>query len=407
MPTPFNGSLRSSEIFGAIYNMILAQEVFADNVKSTSSKLVDRAKVDVGLYGDTKLYYFTDVLKTHTWGDSSQANGYGLATEASNLLSLDRPSAPFCQPVVIDTFKQIRITVDDYLSKRAWADEYAFAQFNSVLLGWLSTTRKVYESTLYNSFIGKTESAINGQTVTLTAPTASATQTEPDVEAYNRLYAEAVAEGIANEMIVLTDINRVNDLAYMRSWDYDDLVVVWNSAVAEKLKRVDMPTIFHKDGLIEKFEEVVLPERYFSTPASASVTVANYIAGTTTAYAAKELDAVYGTGTAARTIHYFPSEPIAKSVQALNSTSSINLVSVQAESDANPTTTLATTAINTLPATQTVCKIMHKDSVPMLSAFETGTSFFNPRSLTENHYLTFGHNTLDYLKGMPFVTVKM
>ena len=43
---------------------------------------------------------------------------------------------------------------------------------------------------------------------------------------------------------------------------------------------------------------------------------------------------------------------------------------------------------------------------PYMSAMEAGTSFFNARSLTENHYLTFGHNTLAYLKNYPFVTIK-
>ena len=42
---------------------------------------------------------------------------------------------------------------------------------------------------------------------------------------------------------------------------------------------------------------------------------------------------------------------------------------------------------------------------PYMSAFEVGTSFFNPRSLTENHYLTFGHNSLEYLYAHPFVRV--
>jgi hypothetical protein len=41
-----------------------------------------------------------------------------------------------------------------------------------------------------------------------------------------------------------------------------------------------------------------------------------------------------------------------------------------------------------------------------MSAFEVGTSFFNPKSLTENHYLTFGHNTIEYLENYPFITVK-
>ena len=51
-------------------------------------------------------------------------------------------------------------------------------------------------------------------------------------------------------------------------------------------------------------------------------------------------------------------------------------------------------------------KVMHKNSVPYMSAFEVGTSFFNPKSLTENHYLTFGHNTLDYLANYPMITVR-
>ena len=42
---------------------------------------------------------------------------------------------------------------------------------------------------------------------------------------------------------------------------------------------------------------------------------------------------------------------------------------------------------------------------PYMSAFEVGTSFFNPRSLTENHYLTFGHNELEHLYAHPFVRV--
>ena len=52
-----------------------------------------------------------------------------------------------------------------------------------------------------------------------------------------------------------------------------------------------------------------------------------------------------------------------------------------------------------------ICKIVVK-LPPFMSAFEVGTSFFNPRSLTENHYLTFGHNTLVALKNYPFVTLR-
>lgn len=52
-----------------------------------------------------------------------------------------------------------------------------------------------------------------------------------------------------------------------------------------------------------------------------------------------------------------------------------------------------------------ICKVLVK-LPPYMSAFEVGTTFFNPRSLTENHYLTWGYNTLEYLKNYPFITVK-
>ena len=59
----FNGSLNTNAIFAAIYNMIISQLVFADNIGEHQT-LVDKARVDGGLYGDTKLYYATDALKS-------------------------------------------------------------------------------------------------------------------------------------------------------------------------------------------------------------------------------------------------------------------------------------------------------------------------------------------------------
>ena len=58
----FTGQLRQNEIFAAIFNMIISQRVFADNIAGTKSTLVDMARVDGGLYGDQKLYYATACL---------------------------------------------------------------------------------------------------------------------------------------------------------------------------------------------------------------------------------------------------------------------------------------------------------------------------------------------------------
>ena len=108
---PFNGQLNSNEIFGSIYNMIISQQVFADNIKGMYGELVGKVKTDGSMYGDTKLFYATDALKSRPWLNDA---------EAANLLAVNRPKDPECQAITLDQFRQIDITVDNYLSKRAW-----------------------------------------------------------------------------------------------------------------------------------------------------------------------------------------------------------------------------------------------------------------------------------------------
>lgn len=335
----FTGQLRSNEIFAALYNMIISQEVFADNIKG--SDLVDEARVDGGLYGDTKLFYSTDALASAEWGNDA---------EAVNLLDIARPEAPKCQAIVLDKFRQISLTVDNYLSKRAWGDEGSFSSFNSVMLGWLKDTKKVYDGTTYNCYIGTVEGA--------------SAKHEVEVDATD---AKVLAEDLANIVTEMTDYTRdFNDYAQLRRYSEDEIKVVFNSKYINKIKNVDLPVIFDNAGLKAVFSKKVLPARYFGT-VNADAKVAD----------AKTRSLVEQT---IEGVHYFAGDLIATGVTAPAGTS-------YQEDD------------------KIVAKIMVK-LPPYMSAFETGTSFFNAKSLTENHYLTFGHNTIEYLKAYPMVTVK-
>lgn len=367
----FNGQLRSNEIYAALFNMIISQQVFADNIYDTKASLVDAARVDGGLYGDTKLYYSTDVLKTHPWGNDA---------EAANLLSLDRPDAPKCQAIVLDQFRQIRLTLDNYLSKRAWSTEGAFSEFNSVMLGWIRDTKRVYDSTLYNTYIGTAETTEGRQEIVITVgaePAANAADTE--IEAYNRLTAQTIAMNMSDLMVDLEDVTRdFNDYGHLRSFDSNDLIAVWNSAVVNKINKLDLPMIYN--GLqIDKKGEYTLPSRYFGTINATGGTVP---ATNLSIRSLVEMDYTVGSGQNAKKTHVFPGD----------------LLPGGAQYAANSTYTEDKTI---------AFKIMHKRSVPYMSAFEVGTSFFNPRSLTENHYLTWGYNTLEYLKNYPFITVRV
>lgn len=368
----FTGQLRSNEIFAAQYNMIISQQVFSDNIADTKASLVDRARVDGSLYGDTKLYYATDVLKSAPWGNDA---------EAANLLSLYRPESPECQAIYIDQFRQICLTVDNYLSKRAWSTEGAFAEFNSVMLGWIRDTKRVYDSTLYNSFIGTTETATGKQTISVKvgAPPTGDNATKVETEAYNRLVAQTLAANVSDLFVELEDVSRdFNDYGNLRSFNSESLIAVWNSKIVNLINKVDVPMIFN--GLeIDKKGEFTLPARYFGTKNTAAGTAP---ATNTTIRSLIETDYVTGTSPKEVTTHVFPGD----------------LIPSGAAYKANETYTEDSTI---------AFKIMHKRSVPYMSAFEVGTSFFNPKSLTETHYLTFGHNTLEYLKNYPFITVRL
>lgn len=339
----FNGQLKSNEIFSALYNMIISQEVFADNI-SQHQTLVDKARVDGGLYGDTKLYYATDALKSAPWGNDA---------EATNLLALHRPPAPECQEIVLDQFRQICLTVDNYLTKRAWMAEGAFSSFNGVMLGWMKETKRIYDGTLYNVFIGTTKSAKAAQNITVTAGAD----------------AQQIAETLANLIVAMGDYSRdFNDYGFLRSYTEGEIKVIWNSKYVNKIKKIDLPAIFHKEGLMDKFEEEILPARYFGKVNDAQVATSS-----NTGQYRSVVEKDYGS------THVFPG-------------------------DAIPAGFVIAKGEGYLVDEKVICKVLVK-LPPYMSAFEVGTSFFNPKSLTENHYLTFGYNTLEYLKNYPFITV--
>ena len=51
--------------------------------------------------------------------------------------------------------------------------------------------------------------------------------------------------------------------------------------------------------------------------------------------------------------------------------------------------------------------LIHKNALPFMSGFEVGTEFFNQRSLTNNNYLIFGHNNLEFIEEYPRIRVKV
>lgn len=187
-----------------------------------------------------------------------------------------------------------------------------------------------------------------------------------------------IGEKIADILVSLSDPIQgkdFNDYGFYRSWNPDDLVIVWNSSYFNKIRKVDLVTIFHDEGIIDKLEEkYVLPVTYFGEVNKESGTAE---ASNTTVRALVEKEYTVGSNT----YHVFPGELIPNTAAYL----------------ANETYTVRPNII---------CKIMHKESVPVLDGVEGEKVFINGRNWSENRYLHFLVNTPEHLKDMPFITVK-
>lgn len=358
-----NNPLNTNKILTALYNFVISQEVYGSNVKGTYSELVDRARIDGGLYGDQKWFYATDALHSYPFDMDS--------AEQLNILKTHRPKSPEVQSIVIDQFRQIALTLDDYLTKQAWGTEGVFSQFNSVMMGWIADTRRIIDSTTYNTFIGTHETDIGKQKRTIT-PVAGQND------------ALTIAVDLADLLVDLKDISRdYNNYQYIRSYDESDFVVVFNSIHWNQLKKADLPVVFHKEGLLDEFEKVVLPARYFG----------------------KDMDGANGAemlipddGQVYRT----KVEGLFKKDYDDEDEAGIQLFA----GDVIPATYKAIDTEVYIEDNTIAYKVMHKRAVPYMSAFSVNTSFFNAKNLSTNYYLTFGRNTLEQLNNFPFITAR-
>ena len=368
---PFNGHLNPNEVFGSIYNMIINQVVKAPSLVDNYN-FVEKFRTEGSMYGDTVLFYDQDVLATREWlGDA----------EAQNLLAVERPTDPECQAVTLNKFRICKTSLDSYLTKRAWSTENAFTQFNDIVMSMVSATKKLYEVTLINAYLGTVESVAAGADVTVPL-----SDIEETGEAKNRLEAQTIAQYIADLIVNLKDYSRLyNDYGFMRAYSEEDLMVVWNAKYVNKINKLDLPTIFNKAGLMDKFEQNILPARYFGTDvdtnslptgltvqSNGKIKIGSSYSGPT--IRTKEEDVFPQSG------HLFAGESLANGDEFVPGTAYYEDADI-------------------------ICKVITKDTIKYMAGFETATDFFNPQALITSKMLVFGFSEPTRLLGQPCVTV--
>lgn len=360
----FTGSLKANEVFASLYNQIISIQVFDTGI-GFDQELYDAKKVDGTLYGDTKLYISTDVLKSYSWTHEVNV-GY-------NLLTQKRPPAPVEQSVSINVFRQIPITVDDYLTKRAFEKEGSFVMLNGVLLSWLGKTKEVYEHTTYLASIlvtAKTK-GIAFKSITLTAPAG--------VAGYELIKwrAQELFRQIDDIGKELKEPSReYNDVEFLRNYKLEDFDIVVPLGLMSNVDKHAIPFLFNEDSK-QSVKEVHW--KYFGTKITIDTASA---LGTERSL----IETDYGS------VHVFPGDLIP-------------ITSVVAKNTAYAPDYAAKPSIQN----NAELFLIHKADFPIMSAFTVGTSFFNGQTLTTNQYLTFGHNDLEdaHIGEFPLLKLKI
>lgn len=355
-------TLNENEIFSSLSNMLISQQVMGLQLHGGISKFVDRARVDGTLYGDTKQYISTKSIHSKEWGGDN----------ATNVLELHRPADPDVQLLVLNKFRQAAITTDRYLTKRAFMGEGEFVDYAAALNKELTDCKRIYDATTYNAYLGTVVSAEQGtKTISITLPAG----VKIGSEEANRLVAQKLANEIANLVDDIEDLTQdYNDYHNYRSVDRKDLAIIWNNEAVNKITKLDLPTIFHDTKVFDGFADV-LKNRWFGEIKTSG--------GTSDGTVRSLIETVcFKHGDSTKSVEVYAGDKIPSGYDYLANEAYAEDSSI-------------------------VCKVMHKQSIPYMSAFSVGTDFFNPRALAENKYLTWGHNTLEYLKEYPLVVVKV
>lgn len=384
--------LSQNTITQALFNMIISQQVFDSGVAST--ELADRFRVDGTLFGDTKLYHSFDIGSPEDWLNDE---------EAQDLLKLNRNKSGKTQSITMGIYKIIYITTDQYLSKQAFMREGTFAEYISFLTGSLRKIKRVYDRALINSKIGTLTPSTSRCEIKIVTPKGAT------IEETNRLEAQTIAAKLVVLKADLEDNNRdFNALNYLRSYPASELMAVWNVEKHAKITKLDLPTIFHNDINAEGgFKEYDLPAKWFGVPATTDLNLPTSKPASVTNRILKS--GWYDVVTAAtismeekptaNTVYLWAGDEVPYKGQVYNDYARGVTVTVTA-------TTLAKDYYYTVDDSIAFV-LIHSSALPFMSGFETGTEFWNARSLTTTNYLIFGHNNLEFLEEYPRIRVRV
>lgn len=374
-----NITLTSNEIFSSFANVIVAIQPITGRAEGVNN-LSERYLKSTGLLGNRWITRDANP----SWVTVGQfrkgyngAYGGGKSGYTTDLLAKSFTPDPFEGTYTINQVRQIRLTLETLISGRAWMEEGTLADFNSMLHSFIGKAKKMYLDTLTKGFIGSqivptilstdgtsyTPVTFAGQLVSvangvlsLTLPAVDGTSNVED-EAVSRLRGQMIAKVLADLEAEISDYNEYNPLGYTDSYSLADFDIYWNPTYANEIKFIDLPTVYHKDGLVTSKE--ILHSKYFMKDinATAHTTVAGEYTAAPGLYAGvyKRAGVALTTGTVI----------VAADIASGSKTGKID--------------------------TKVIVKLVHKDAVIGLANIDKMNEFYNAADQDNTFFSTFGY----------------
>lgn len=339
-------TLKQNIVYSILYNMISKIVTHGNYVANKSvTKLADKARVEGAQFGDTTIYRACDTLKSRKFNP-----------EDSNVLASEQTANIKEQPIAMDVFRQIGLTLPtSFLAKQSADSEGTWASMVGVIEGLLRDSKDLHDGKTYNVFVGTDESEIGEQK----QYTGKLTVGKEGAE---------VASFLVKLITDLGDgVRDYNDYSFRRSYNEGDLKFIWNADFLALIKKQELPAIYHSEEIGKMFsEENAIPAKYFGTMNAAKDTA---VAGDRAAEEC-EIDGVV----------YLPGDliPAGKKITGIQTYSTDSTI---------------------------ICKV-YSDLPPYMSGIDTASEFNNVKNFSRNLYLTWGHNTLEHLKDCPAITVR-
>lgn len=256
-------TLNQNEFLANLVNLIVETRINRTVEGRRINDLIDSALVDPTPYGDGRLHITVDTLAVEDY------------SETSTLLSNKKPTVNE-QLISTTDRKKIQVTLNRWLMKGAFANEYSLAEAIGAIEEMLQKTKDIY---MYKKIVSAYEGwtpTVAGQTKTIDIMDVSALEGENLTNA-NKSNALLIYQAIRSLSLAMQSPSRAyNDLGYEEMYNADDLIFIVNGKFEGLINTYAYASLLNSDKLnnIKIYDKsIIIPEEQLSNAQNQSNTI--------------------------------------------------------------------------------------------------------------------------------------